>query len=390
MHPKLKLKGKLSIGINTSLSLLATSKSQRKTPSVMSSNRIRPEYALLMLLATLIPLQLAAPVTDSDPDTDSDSNWDPADTTISPYTEDSIVPQAETEVDGQRIDCKLTFDAATMESLGCHNKPRESLASMEAEPGPGQGQGPDSAANKPEDIAQDPEVLPLQMQRHLKRPDSQPIYELQLVVWPSDIEDGDDFSPPLATTTTTTTTSTTTKPPTTTTTGSTTTTIGTPIEQIWPLYEDQLVVFPQMDFEEENLDYFFDDVGPSSTTTSPSPPTTGSSTTWHPTGTPTPTPTYVVQNYHVIHPNGTEEYKLVMSNGLVNYKKIYTKTVGDQVINVQEGYNSVPIPGPRNQIQTQYYIADERGYNVYRIEVTPRQMGLAKNLHYKATKTTHM
>lgn len=57
-----------------------------------------------------------------------------------------------------------------------------------------------------------------------------------------------------------------------------------------------------------------------------------------------------------------------MSNGLVNYKKIYTKTVKDQVINVQEGYNSVPIPGPKNQIQTQYYIADERGYNVYRSE----------------------
>ncbi|XP_017099482.2 mucin-2 [Drosophila bipectinata] len=357
----------------------------------MSSNRIRPEYALLLLLgllATLIPLQLAAPVTtDSDPDTSLDSNWDPADTTISPYTEDSTtVSQAETEVDGQRIDCKLTFDAATMESLGCHNKAVVPSASVGAELGP--APGPDSAANKPEDIAQDPEVLPLQMQRHLKRPDSQPIYELQLVVWPSDIEDGDDFSPPLATTTTTTTsTSSTTKAPTTTTTGSTTTTIGTPIEQIWPLYEDQLVVFPQMDFEEENLDYFFDDVGPSSTTTPP-PPTTPSSTTWHPTGTPTPTPIYVVQNYHVIHPNGTEEYKLVMSNGLVNYKKIYTKTVGDQVVNVQEGYNSVPIPGPRNQIQTQYFIADERGYNVYRIEVSPRQSGLPKNLHYKATKTT--
>lgn len=308
-HPKkMKLKWKLSIGINTSLSLSAASKSQRKTPPVMSSNRIRPEYALLMLLATLIPMQLAAPVTDSDPDGDSDSNWDPAETTISPYTytytEDSTVPQAETEVDGQRIDCKLTFDAATMESLGCHNKARAASASMGAELGP--GPGPDSAANKPEDIAQDPEVLPLQMQRHLKRPDSQPIYELQLVVWPSDIEDGDDFSPPLATTTTTSTT--TQPPPTTTTAGSTTTTIGTPIEQIWPLYEDQLVVFPQMDFEEENLDYFFDDVGPSSTTTSP-PSTTGSSTTWHPTGTPTPTPIYVVQNYHVIHPNGTEEYK---------------------------------------------------------------------------------
>ncbi|KAH8320133.1 hypothetical protein KR074_002390 [Drosophila pseudoananassae] len=322
----------------------------------MSSNRIRPEYALVMLLvllATLIPLQLAAPVTGSDPDTSSDSNWDPADTTISPYTEDSTVSQAETEVDGQRIDCKLTFDAATMESLGCHNKAGVPSASVGAEP------EPDSAANKPEDIAQDSEALPLQMQRHLKRPDSQPIYELQLVVWPSDIEDGDDFSPPLATTTTTTTSSTTKAP--TTTTGSTTTTIGTPIEQIWPLYEDQLVVFPQMDFEEENLDYFFDDVGPSSTTTP-------SSTTWHPTGTPTPTPIYVVQNYHVIHPNGTEEYKLVMSNGLVNYKKIYTKKVGDQVVNVQEGYNSVPIPGPRNQIQTQYFIADERGYNVYRSE----------------------
>lgn len=100
----------------------------------MSSNRIRPEYALLMLLATLIPMQLAAPVTDSDPDGDSDSNWDPAETTISPYTytytEDSTVPQAETEVDGQRIDCKLTFDAATMESLGCHNKARAASASM--------------------------------------------------------------------------------------------------------------------------------------------------------------------------------------------------------------------------------------------------------------------
>jgi len=57
-----------------------------------------------------------------------------------------------------------------------------------------------------------------------------------------------------------------------------------------------------------------------------------------------------------------------MSNGLVNYKKLYTKKSCGQVINVQEGYNSVPIPGPKNQIQTQYYIADERGYNVYRSE----------------------
>ncbi|XP_041674881.1 mediator of RNA polymerase II transcription subunit 13 [Drosophila eugracilis] len=357
----------------------------------MSSNRIRLELVLLqlmLLVATLIPLLQARTVTDPDSNSDPDTT-----TTMDPYMEQQQqlelekeqeqeqqqqqqqqqhhqhqpVPESNVQVDGQRIDCKLTFDAATMDSLGCrHNE--EALSDGRALPGIG---------NKPEEKP----VENLDWQRHLKSPDSQPIYELQLVVWPSDIEDGDDFSPPLATTTmrttTTTTTSTTHKP----------TQIGTPIEQIWPLYEDQLVVFPQMDFEEENLDYFFDEVASPPTTT----PTTGRPvTTNHPTGTPTPTPIYVVQNYHVVHPNGTEEYKLVMSNGLVNYKKLYTKRVGDQVINVQEGYNSVPIPGPRNQIQTQYYIADERGYNVYRIELHYHQPGLPKHLHYKATKATNM
>ncbi|XP_017010768.2 uncharacterized protein [Drosophila takahashii] len=339
----------------------------------MSSNRIRLQ--LLLLAATLIPLLQAGIVRDPpylDSDSDSDSNTDTTTAPLDPQEQlesesesesETAAPESSAQVDGRRIDCKLTFDAATMDSLGCHNE------------GARQRSG-----NKPEEVAENPE-----WQRHLKSPDSQPIYELQLVVWPSDIEDGDDFSPPLATTTSTTSTT-----PRTTSTTSTTlkpTQIGTPIEQIWPLYEDQLVVFPQMDFEEENLDYFFDEVPPST-----SPPTTGRpvTTSPHPTGTPTPTPIYVVQNYHLIHTNGTEEYKLVMSNGLVNYKKLYTKKVGDQVVNVQEGYNSVPIPGPKNQIQTQYFIADERGYNVYRIELHTHQPGLPKQLHYKATKATNM
>ncbi|XP_026837865.1 uncharacterized protein LOC6551028 [Drosophila erecta] len=358
----------------------------------MSSNRIRPELVLLQLLllaATLIPLLQAGLVTaphfdsvsdlvsdsDADPDTTSTTIATVATSNYDPHAEEQQV-ESETEataaqVDGQRIDCKLTFDAATMDSLGCHNEGAL----------PGRGAWPGSG-NKP--VEEMPSASP-DWRRHLKSPDSQPIYELQLVVWPSDIEDGDDFSPPLATTSTTTTTARTTRA-TSTTTPSTPpkpTQIGTPIEQMWPLYEDQLVVFPQMDFEEENLDYFFDEVPP---------PTGPPVTTSHPTGTPTPTPIYahVVQNYHVIHPNGTEEYKLVMSNGLVNYKKLYTKKVGDRVINVQEGYNSVPIPGPKNQIQTQYYIADERGYNVYRIELHYHQPGLPKHLHYKATKATNM
>ncbi|KAH8241644.1 hypothetical protein KR038_001011, partial [Drosophila bunnanda] len=330
----------------------------------MSWNRSRcrlwAEFVLL-LLATLIPLLQAGIVTD--PNTSTTSTTDP-------YAEKSS-----TKVDGvrRRVDCKLTFDAATMDSLGCHNEEPVVVEELGVWPAAGMGNKPKEGLGPKENAgeklgAQEPQNG-LQLQRHLKAPDSQPIYELQLVVWPSDIENGDDFSPPLATTTgRTTTTSTTPKAP-------EATSSVSPIEQIWPLYEDQLVVFPQMDFEEENLDYFFDDSGspPSSApapapASSPAPSSTPASTSVHPTGTPMPIPIYVVQNYHVIHPNGTQEYKLVMSNGLVNYKKIYRKTVGDQVINVQEGYNSVPIPGPRNQIQTQYYIADERGYNVYRSE----------------------
>ncbi|KAH8287508.1 hypothetical protein KR054_008950, partial [Drosophila jambulina] len=348
----------------------------------MSWNRSRCRLwaeCVLLLLATLIPLLQAGIVTD--PDTSSSTS-----STMDPYAEESL---AKVDGDGRRVDCKLTFDAATMDSLGCHNEEPVVVEELGAWPAAGMGNKPEENLGPKESAGEKPEEEEAldgsKLQRHLKAPDSQPIYELQLVVWPSDIEDGDDFSPPLATTTgrTTTTSGSTTTSPTSSTTSTTpkapeapsssSSSSASPIEQIWPLYEDQLVVFPQMDFEEENLDYFFDDSGspPSpapAPSPSPAPSPTPASTSVHPTGTPTPTPIYVVQNYHVIHPNGTEEYKLVMSNGLVNYKKIYRKTVGDQVINVQEGYNSVPIPGPRNQIQTQYYIADERGYNVYRSE----------------------
>lgn len=266
-----------------------------------SLSRLWAELALL-LLATLIPLLQAGIVTD--PDTSTTMDPEP-----NPYAEESLAQVQ----GGRRIDCKLTFDAATMDSLGCHNE-----GPVVEELGGGGGAGTSTGTgNKPEDgqkenAGEKPEVGSQdgsQQQRHLKAPDSQPIYELQLVVWPSDIEDGDDFSPPLATTTgrTTTTTSTTPKAPEAIAI-TTTTTKATPIEQIWPLYEDQLVVFPQMDFEEENLDYFFDDSG-SPPTPAPAPAPAPASTSVHPTGTPTPTPIYVVQNYHVIHPNGTEEYK---------------------------------------------------------------------------------
>ncbi|EDW27513.1 GL20325 [Drosophila persimilis] len=323
----------------------------------MTSNRIWLVLPLAMMLATLILAKSsvqAAPVEE----VEESRSQNQLSSTL--------------EKDRQRIDCKLTFDAATMGSLGCHD---EMDMGQEVEAAVAES-GASSTANKP-----------VQLQRHLKSPDSQPIYELQLVVWPSDIEDGDDFNPLEDSTTTTTTT---TKPtPTTTTTTTITPPTTTTATQIWPLYEDQLAVFPQMDFEEENLDYFLDEPAPA-----PAPPSISSTTARprpiDPTGTTTPTPTYVVENYHLIHPNGTEEYKLVLSNGLANYKKLYTKRVGEQLINVQEGYNSVPIAGRRNLIQTQYFIADERGYNVYKIEQNYHQPGLPKHLHYKATKPSNM
>lgn len=192
----------------------------------------------------------------------------------------------------QRIDCKLTFDA-TMGSLEQQQQQKGCLPS----------------SNK---LAEDEEPGVSSAARHgLSGGSSQPVYELQLVVWPLDVPDGDDDDEFSATTTTTrapTTTTTratrrptTTRRPITTTTRRTTTTTVAPTLQ--PLYEDQLVVFPQMDFEEENFDYFFDELeaasNPSTTTTRPQRPTAAAAAG----------PVRVLENYHVRHPNGTEEHK---------------------------------------------------------------------------------
>ncbi|XP_023168147.2 uncharacterized protein LOC111597577 [Drosophila hydei] len=191
---------------------------------------------------------------------------------------------------------------------------------------------------------------------------SQPLYELQVVVWPADVGAVDD----IATTATTAMGTTTPAAAAASTTMKTTTADGTPT--MLPLYEDQLVVFPQMEFDEQNFDYFFDELQPGAAST-----TTSTSTTT-PKSTPKPDPpqqVYVLENYRIKHANGTEEYKLVLSNGMANYMKLYRKTVGERLINVQEGYHSVPVAGQKPRIQTIYYIADERGYNVYKIEHSP-------------------
>ncbi|KAH8397984.1 hypothetical protein KR222_007799, partial [Zaprionus bogoriensis] len=259
-----------------------------------------------------------------------------------PKPESIHVLETETEpVPEQRIDCKLTFDA-TMDSLerkpqGCSNNKRNKR----------NNNSNNNPNNKQQQQATNKPAASPQLRHRVSGDSSQPVYELQLVVWPVDM--ADELDEDWTTTTTRATTTTTT----------TTTEAPTPP----PLYEDQLVVFPQMDFEEENFDYFFDEletaVGPSTTRPRPTPPAAT------PSGT---GPVRVVENYHMRFPNGTEEHKLVLSNGLVNYMRLYLKRVDGRLVNVQEGYNSVPTTGKIPQIETLYYIADERGYNVYRSE----------------------
>ncbi|XP_061396627.1 uncharacterized protein LOC133332258 [Musca vetustissima] len=81
---------------------------------------------------------------------------------------------------------------------------------------------------------------------------------------------------------------------------------------------------------------------------------------------------HVLENYHHTFANGTEEIKLVMSNGLVNYQRLHLKEVDDELLPIQDGYFTVPIPGLPITFQTTYYHADENGYNVYKTEQTPR------------------
>ncbi|XP_017963721.1 uncharacterized protein LOC108656238 [Drosophila navojoa] len=240
------------------------------------------------------------------------------------------------------------------------------------------GSSSSSSTNKPADAGSDHEDDHEQESANVLRHSvsgSQPLYELQVVVWPADVGAVDDIATTTMGTTTAATASTTTTTTEAaaggTTMGTRTTTASTPT--MLPLYEDQLVVFPQMEFDEENFDYFFDEQQPGAVATSPT--TTTTTTTSTSTSTPRPDPpqqVYVLENYRIKHANGTEEHKLVLSNGLANYIKLYRKTVGDRLINVQEGYHSTPVAGQKSQIQTIYYIADERGYNVYKIEQGPQ------------------
>lgn len=192
----------------------------------------------------------------------------------------------------QRIDCKLTFDA-TMDSLEQEQQQMRQL----------QQKGCLPSTNKPAE-GEEP-ALPSVARHGLSGGSSQPVYELQLVVWPLDVPENDDdeFSATTTTTRAPATTTTTTRRPTTTRRTTTTTTTVAPTLQ--PLYEDQLVVFPQMDFQEENFDYFFDELeaagNPSTTTRRPQRPSAAPGASAD--------PVRVLENYHVRHPNGTEEHK---------------------------------------------------------------------------------
>ncbi|EDW75269.1 uncharacterized protein Dwil_GK19786 [Drosophila willistoni] len=300
-----------------------------------------------------------------------------------------IEPESESstplEMERQRIDCKLTFDAMTMDSLVQPNSECTGLSTEAPQPEHEEKGKVESVTNKPEseNDKNEPEIQTEREQRSLMSSmDSQPIYELQLVVWPTDdIEDGDDFNPPLTTTTTR-------RTPITTTTRNPrrptirTSTMKTPSTSFTSTVPPSPRP-PAMDFEEENLDNFYDELPPTATISPPPPPPPAAADTSHPW--PTESNIYVVEDYHVVHPNGTTVYKIVLSNGFVNYKKIYTK-IGkdDEVINVQKGYYTIPIPGLKNQFRTHYYIADERGYNVYKIVQSYHQPERDNNLHYKA------
>ncbi|EDV99741.1 GH12248 [Drosophila grimshawi] len=269
------------------------------------------------------------------------------------------------------IDCKLTFDA-TMDSLD--DQQLQALQLQDNGCNVLRTGSSSSSPNKPADTDKPVSVV---RQSSPGNSSSQPLYELQLVVWPSDVEDGDDFLPTAATTPPkSTTTRRTTKIPVTTksTTRATRRPAGRPTRRPTtkspsplPSYEDQLAVFPQMDVEEENFDYVFGELQPVASTQRP----WASSTTPKPTYTSSWEPAekvYILENYHIKYGNGKEEYKLVLSNGLVNYMKLYVKRVGKDLINVQEGYYSVPVDGKKSKIRIIHYIADEHGYKVYKME----------------------
>ncbi|XP_075157086.1 uncharacterized protein LOC142230335 [Haematobia irritans] len=152
--------------------------------------------------------------------------------------------------------------------------------------------------------------------------DSQPTYEYQLIVWPTDLDDYVDVID------------------------------DEPVQEVKPtvtIVEDPVVVMPSMDDEkDEEMETV-----------------------------PSVDNVEILQNYHKTYQNGSAEYMLVLSNGMVNYQRIDLKKIKSELKPVQEGYYTVPLEGNPTTFQTTYYHADEKGYHVYRTELSTRNPSVA-------------
>uniref|UniRef100_A0A1I8P9S7 Uncharacterized protein n=1 Tax=Stomoxys calcitrans TaxID=35570 RepID=A0A1I8P9S7_STOCA len=159
--------------------------------------------------------------------------------------------------------------------------------------------------------------------------DTQPTYEYQLIVWPTDLDDFADV-------------------------------IDEPVQNDKPvtIVKDPVVVMPTLDDDyEENGE----DVGVVVDTATPIVDIQGPSDNVR-----------IMQNYHKTYANGSAEYMLVLSNGLVNYQRIDLKKVDSELLPVQNGYYTVPLEGDPISFQTTYYHADENGYHVHKTELSTR------------------
>nr|XP_014091451.1 proline-rich extensin-like protein EPR1 [Bactrocera oleae] len=107
------------------------------------------------------------------------------------------------------------------------------------------------------------------------------------------------------------------------------------------------------------------------------PTTTQRPTTQRPSSTTTPSyqkpggggdDVIVLENYQILSDKGINEYKLRLSNGLSDYKKITKKYIGKDTIYVQSGYYSVPVDPKKNKFNIIHYIADEEGYRIVGVQ----------------------
>ncbi|XP_046802336.1 uncharacterized protein LOC124418814 [Lucilia cuprina] len=189
---------------------------------------------------------------------------------------------------------------------------------------------------------------------------TQPLYELQLAVWPTDVDDIiEAVMPP-----------------------------NNEIPQ-HTLIEQPVVVMPDMDYTQNDdddngiiTDNFADDDEDLDVVYDPTsdlwPIITGEPEASKPTDE-----VIVLENYHHKYDNGSEEYKLVLSNGMVNYQRIDHVLVKGVWRPVQQGYYTVPsMAGTRESYQTTYYRADTNGYNVYKTERSPRNPAYDIYLQY--------